>query len=105
VSLWRAFLPCYSVGPNDFFYFRQGTYIVFILQCQKAQNNYQIVYRYIIVLAISLIDFYLLVHNIWKQNYIHISFTCICIYILFAILNKYVIDSFNICLKSEYKAL
>ena len=35
----RAFLACFAESANGFYIFRQCTYIVFIIQCQKAQNN------------------------------------------------------------------
>jgi len=44
-SLWRAFQSCFAASANEFYIFWQCTYIVFILQCQKPQNNCQIVYK------------------------------------------------------------
>ena len=43
--LWRAFLSCFTASANEFDISRQCTYIMFILQYQKAQNNCQIVQR------------------------------------------------------------
>ena len=38
-----VFLSCFTANANEFDIFRQCTYIVFILVCQKAQYNCQII--------------------------------------------------------------
>jgi hypothetical protein len=40
-NLWRAFLSYFTASANEFYIFRQWTYIVFILQCQKKNPNQQ----------------------------------------------------------------
>ena len=34
-----AFLPCFEASANELYIFRQRTYIVFIMQCKKAQGD------------------------------------------------------------------
>jgi hypothetical protein len=40
---WRVFLTCFAASGNDLYIFRQCTYIVSIMLCQKPQRNCQIV--------------------------------------------------------------
>ena len=42
-NIWRALLPCFVVSANKFYIFRQFTYFVFILHCQKAPKQLPIV--------------------------------------------------------------
>ena len=42
-SHWQDFLVCFAANANKFYIYRQCTYIVFIMQCQKVQNRYHIV--------------------------------------------------------------
>ena len=39
LSLQRPFLSCFTARENELYIFRQYTYIVFILQCQKPQTT------------------------------------------------------------------
>ena len=41
VTVWRAFLSCFAANANKLYIFPQCRYIVFILQRQKSQSNYQ----------------------------------------------------------------
>ena len=43
VGLLRTFLFRFTTSANDLYLFRQCSDIMFILQCQNAQNNCQIV--------------------------------------------------------------
>jgi hypothetical protein len=45
MNLWWTFLACFPVTANKFYIYWHCTYIVFILQCQKLQNNYHIVWK------------------------------------------------------------
>jgi hypothetical protein len=38
-------MPCFTESANSFYIFQLCMYIVFILQCQRAQYNFQIVYK------------------------------------------------------------
>jgi hypothetical protein len=37
----RVFLTCFAASGNELYIFRQYTYIVFIVVCQKPQRNCQ----------------------------------------------------------------
>ena len=39
------FLPCFAASANQFYIYRQCTYIVFILQCLKVKNNCQTAWK------------------------------------------------------------
>ena len=43
ILVWRVFLTCLAASGNELYIFPQYTYIVFIVVCQKPQNNCQIV--------------------------------------------------------------
>jgi hypothetical protein len=38
----RAFHACFAGSTNEFYFYRQYTYIVFILQCEKSRKACQI---------------------------------------------------------------
>jgi hypothetical protein len=42
-EFWRVFLTCFAASGNELYIFRQYTYIVSIVVCQKHQSNCQIV--------------------------------------------------------------
>jgi hypothetical protein len=44
-SLWRAYQPYFALSANEFYIFRQCTYIAFILQCNESLNTTAKLYK------------------------------------------------------------
>jgi len=89
-SIWRCFLTCFAASANKTYFNWQHRSILFILQCQKVQNNWQILLKTIGTCAFPIV--FVFTSTLYSYRFLHAScpWRLLFVYLVYTIKQKFI---------------